>query len=111
MKPVLKMNDEDRRVTRTRRLLKQALVDLTSEQTFETITLRDITDRADIGYATFFRHYDGKDELMLEIFTGIIEELESQGGPDAPNEEELARAERAIQYFRGGERPEFMDRE
>lgn len=71
------MSTEDRRVLRTRRLLKQALIDLSSEKTFEDITIRDITDLADIGYATFFRHYDGKDELMLEIFTGIIEELES----------------------------------
>lgn len=74
------MNNEDRRVTRTRRLLKQALVELTGEQTFETITIRDITDRADIGYATFFRHYDGIDKLMLEIFTSTIEELESLSG-------------------------------
>jgi AcrR family transcriptional regulator len=71
------MNPEDRRVLRTRRLLKQALIDLVEEKTFEEITIRDITDRADIGYATFFRHYDGKEDLMLEIFTSIIEELES----------------------------------
>jgi AcrR family transcriptional regulator len=71
------MNEGDRRVVRTKRLLKEALVDLISEQAYETITIRDITDRADIGYATFFRHYDSKDELMLELFTEIIEELES----------------------------------
>lgn len=71
------MDNEDRRVLRTRRLLKQALVDLINTQPYEEITIRDITDYADIGYATFFRHYDGKDDLMLEIFSGIIEELES----------------------------------
>jgi AcrR family transcriptional regulator len=71
------MNIEDRRVLRTRRLLRQALIELTGEKTFEQITIREVTDRADIGYATFFRHYDGVDDLMLEIFTGIIEELES----------------------------------
>jgi len=71
------MHNKDRRVVRTRRLLKQALVDLTSERDYEKITIRDITDRADIGYATFFRHYYGKDDLMLEILTNIITELES----------------------------------
>lgn len=71
------MEKEDRRVARTRRLLKAALIELIDEQPYEQITIRDITDRADIGYATFFRHYDGVDDLMLEIFTGIIEELES----------------------------------
>lgn len=71
------MNTEDRRVVRSRRLLKEALLDLLNEKTYEEITIRDITDRADIGYATFFRHYDGKDELMLEVFTDIVEQLES----------------------------------
>jgi AcrR family transcriptional regulator len=71
------VNTDDRRVLRTRRLLKQALIELTAEKTYEEITIRDITDQADIGYATFFRHYDGKDDLMLEIFTETIEEIES----------------------------------
>ncbi len=67
----------DRRIVRTRRLLTDALLELTNEKPYETITIRDITDRADIGYATFFRHYAGKDELMLEIFTKLVAELES----------------------------------
>jgi AcrR family transcriptional regulator len=71
------MEKEDRRIARTRRLLKAALIELIDEQAYEKITIRDITDRADIGYATFFRHYDGVDDLMLEIFSGIIEEIES----------------------------------
>lgn len=71
------MSIEDRRVLRTRRLLREALIELTNEKTFEEITIREVTDRADIGYATFFRHYDGVDDLMLEIFTTIIGELES----------------------------------
>ena len=76
------MNPEDRRVLRTRRLLKQALIDRAEDKTFEEITIRDITDHADIGYATFFRHYDGKEDLMLEIFTSIIEELSDIHVPD-----------------------------
>ena len=71
------MVEIDRRVARTRRLLAAALVELVNEQDYESITIRDITDHADIGYATFFRHYNSKDDLMLEIFTRIIDELES----------------------------------
>ena len=67
----------DRRVARTRRLLAAALVELVSEKPYEDISIRDITERADIGYATFFRHYDGKDNLMLEVFDDIVQELES----------------------------------
>ena len=49
----------DRRVRRTRRALAEALVALASTRPYETITIRDITDRADIGSATVFRHYAG----------------------------------------------------
>jgi AcrR family transcriptional regulator len=71
------MNEEDRRVVRTRRLLRQALLELIAEKPYKEITIRELTDRADIGYATFFRHYDGVDQVMLEILSSIIEELES----------------------------------
>lgn len=67
----------DRRIARTRRLLGQALVELVNEERYETITIRDITDRADIGYATFFRHYDTKDALMLDVMTDLVSELEA----------------------------------
>jgi AcrR family transcriptional regulator len=71
------VNEDDRRVIRTRRLLRQALLNLIEQKEYGKISIRDVTDEADIGYATFFRHYDGVDDLMLEIFTGIIEQLES----------------------------------
>ena len=67
----------DRRVLRTRRLLKEALLELVKKKDYDKITIRDVTDQADIGYATFFRHYDGVDDLMLKIFSEIIDELES----------------------------------
>jgi AcrR family transcriptional regulator len=70
------MATTDRRIRRTRRLLEAALLDLVDEQPYPSITIRDITDRADIGYATFFRHYDGKDDLMLQIFSRIVQDLE-----------------------------------
>src|SRR5205809_797707 len=48
---------QDRRVRRTQQLLAEALIALTLEKGYEAVTIRDITKRADVGYATFFRHY------------------------------------------------------
>jgi len=48
------MDKADRRVVRTRRLLKEALLDLVNQGPYEKITIRDINGRADIGHATFF---------------------------------------------------------
>lgn len=70
----------DRRYRRTNRTLAAALVELTSERPYSSIQVRDITDRADVGYATFYRHYESKDDLMLAVFEDITKELETSVG-------------------------------
>ena len=70
-------NTLDRRVRRTRRDLTAALIRLTSKRPYATIQVRDITDEADVGYATFYRHYQSKDDLMLAVFDNITAELET----------------------------------
>src|SRR2546421_5853739 len=69
------MEIQDRRVRRTQHLLAKALIALTLEKGYESVTIRDITERADIGYATFFRHYHSKDELLQDVSEVVIEEL------------------------------------
>jgi AcrR family transcriptional regulator len=75
-----KDEDQDRRIRRTRRALAAALVSLTSERPYASIQVRDITDRADVGYATFYRHYESKDDLMLAVFEETTAELETSAG-------------------------------
>jgi AcrR family transcriptional regulator len=70
-------DDTDRRVRRTRRALAAALISLTSERPYHSIQVRDITDQADVGYATFYRHYESKDDLMLAVFAEASAELET----------------------------------
>ena len=74
------MEKMDRRVARTRRLLGEALLELIQEKQFDTITIRDITERGDIGYATFFRHYDSKEDLLSEQLEQMIRQLEQMAG-------------------------------
>ena len=66
---------QDRRVRRTQQLLAKALIDLTLEKGYEAVTIRDITERADIGYATFFRHYHDKDDLLNDVINVVLNEL------------------------------------
>jgi AcrR family transcriptional regulator len=66
---------EDVRVTRTKLKLSEALVELALERPFAAITVRDLTDRADVGYATFFRHYEGTEELLRAMLADLLEEL------------------------------------
>ena len=71
------MDKSDRRVRRTQQLLGDALVSLILEKGYDTITIKDITDRADVGHATFYRHYKDKDELLGQKLADIIQELEA----------------------------------
>lgn len=69
------MDVHDRRVKRTQNLLAKALIALTLEKGYEAVTIRDITERADVGYATFFRHYHDKDALLQDVLDVVLAEL------------------------------------
>jgi AcrR family transcriptional regulator len=70
------MEELDRRVKRTRRLLGDALVSLILEKGYDAITVKEITKRADVAHATFYRHYRDKDELLARRLEEVIAELE-----------------------------------
>lgn len=65
----------DRRVARTRDLLEQALLSLIKEKPFDSISVQDIIDRANVGRATFYLHYENKEDLLGSGFAGLKEEL------------------------------------
>ncbi len=52
-----------------------ALVVLALEKRYDAITIRDITERANISYSTFFRHFHEKDELLSELLLSVVDEL------------------------------------
>src|SRR5690606_22537701 len=55
---------EDRRVRRTRQALLQALIELTTEQGYEHVTVQGIAERANVGRTTFYAHFRDKEELL-----------------------------------------------
>jgi AcrR family transcriptional regulator len=55
----------DRRVQRTRELLQRALIDLISQGAYDSITIQEIVDRANVGRTTFYLHYTSKDDLLI----------------------------------------------
>jgi AcrR family transcriptional regulator len=68
----------DRRVRRTRRLLRAALFELMGEKGYETLTIQEITDRADLNRATFYLHYGSKDELLADGLEASFDKLVMQ---------------------------------
>lgn len=68
----------DRRVLRTRRLLRDAFFDLILEKGYEAVTIEDITSRADLGRTTFYLHYKDKEDLLMETVREVASELVSE---------------------------------
>ncbi len=58
---------EDRRIRRTQKALGEALIAVALQKGYKNITIQDVTEQADIGYRTYFRHYNGLDELLLSV--------------------------------------------
>jgi AcrR family transcriptional regulator len=69
------MDKVDRRVQRTQDLLGDALISLILEKGYDRITIQEITERANVAYSTFFRHYRDKGELLTARLGVAIQDL------------------------------------
>jgi AcrR family transcriptional regulator len=65
----------DRRVARTRQMLRDALFALIEERGYDTLSIQDITERANIGRATFYVHYQDKEQLLLASVRELLEDM------------------------------------
>ncbi|MDD6074941.1 MAG: TetR/AcrR family transcriptional regulator, partial [Clostridium sp.] len=66
----------DRRVRKTRRILRECLTRLLKEKKIQDITVRELTDMADINRGTFYLHYKDVFDLLEQIEQELTEELE-----------------------------------
>ncbi len=60
------------RIRRMRTLLREALIELVEERNFEALTVGEITERAMVSRAAFYRHYQDKHDLVEQIFDEAI---------------------------------------
>lgn len=71
----------DRRQRKTREAVFEAFIQLLSEKDCSGITVSEIIERADVGRATFYTHFETKDfllkELCEELFCHIFDAAES----------------------------------
>ncbi len=72
------MKNEDRRVQRTRRTLREALISLLIERGWDAFSVQDVCDRADVGRSTFYTHFTDKEDLLLGGFDDLRKMLREQ---------------------------------
>jgi len=55
--------------------LRTALLELVKEKGFESLSVQEIANRANVGRTTFYAHFDDKEELLLAGFDDLHEQL------------------------------------
>jgi AcrR family transcriptional regulator len=93
---------EDRRIQRTRQLLSNALLTLIEDRGYESLTVNDITEQANVGRATFYLHYQDKEQLLVESLEEMFSQLGALINPmsEASGEQNLITATRLVfQHF------------
>jgi AcrR family transcriptional regulator len=63
------------RLRRTQKLLREALVELIEERGFDALTIGELTSRAMVSRAAFYRNYQDKYDLVDQIFAEAMQAL------------------------------------
>jgi AcrR family transcriptional regulator len=85
-----KINANDRRVKRTKKLLRDSLFSLLQEKSINEITVTELTEVADINRATFYFYYTDIFDMLDQIQNEAYEMFEDvlQGTEDSINSPE-----------------------
>ena len=98
------------RVRRTQKLLREALIELIEERGFDALTIGELTERAMVSRAAFYRNYQDKYDLVEQIFEEAMSALLNavgEMGPEHPPEiwvtffEHIAKYERLYRALLG----------
>lgn len=96
----------DLRIRRTHYRLGQALIKLIQEKLLDDITVQEVLERAGVGRSTFYAHYRGKDDLLLnqfeqglEMWSTLLSNNHEKSTRVAPVEEFFAHAASAKRFI------------
>jgi len=65
----------DRRIRKTKKLLRDTLVEIMNEKSIESITVKDLTERADLNRGTFYLHYCDIYDLLEQSENEMLQEM------------------------------------
>lgn len=69
------MPAQDRRITKTRKAIYNAFLQLLNQKDYEAITVQEIIDLANVGRSTFYSHYESKELLLNELCQKLFHHL------------------------------------
>ncbi|HUU69840.1 MAG TPA: TetR/AcrR family transcriptional regulator [Planctomycetota bacterium] len=75
-----------RRASRTRKRLLDAALAMFSEKGVDATAIEDITERADVGKGTFYRHFGNKEAVVVALSESAVSRLIDSTKPAKPPE-------------------------
>src|SRR5262245_57638617 len=81
---VRKRRTTDRRVRKTDARLHDALMSLIHDKSYDSIAVKDILDRADVGRSTFYVHFRDKDDLLTSGIYDVLQSIRSTRAASDP---------------------------
>ncbi len=102
----MKEQSENRRVRMTKRLMKDALMDLLERTELSGISVTALCEAADVNRSTFYNYYTSPSELLREIEQEVLDRIPAPAAPlDQQGEKSLLRTTEAFfDYVRENER-------
>jgi AcrR family transcriptional regulator len=92
----------DRRIERTRRLLREAMIGLILERGWDAVSVQEICARADVGRSTFYMHFADKEDLLVGGFDDLRRAL--RAGLASSRGEPLGFVPGLVEHARENER-------
>lgn len=86
---------EDLRIQKTRRDLRNAIIELIKEKPIEKISVTEICDKAMVNRMTFYKYYEDKFTLLDDTVNEIKDNIEAK----APNPDYITTIEEASDFF------------
>ena len=88
---------EDRRVTITKRMLKDALIEMLREIDIYHISIRELCQRADVNRTTFYKYYGSQFDLLADMEKDMLDFLSNAITEHAANPVRIIEA--ACEYM------------
>ncbi|MGD9875021.1 MAG: TetR/AcrR family transcriptional regulator [Kiritimatiellia bacterium] len=108
----VRRNRAQLRAVRTHGKLLNAALLMFAEKGMDAITVEDITERADLGKGTFYRHFNTKEELMgalvQKAVDSLVAELHKAAGEATDLKTVLGKLLEAHRNFFNTRREEFI---
>lgn len=96
----------DRRVQRTRQMIRQAFLEIVREKDLMSVSVQEITERANVSRGTFYAHYADKyalvELIVREEFQRVVGGLPTNSEWSRDNLRELIQA--VLEFFKASYR-------